>query len=131
MRGKLEMEITLNHTIIDADNNVLSAQFYERIFGFTFVKEWGHFAVVRVNSTLTLDFLTKERFSKQHYAFKVSEKQFDEILERVKHKKILYGSNPAHRENMKINHLYGGRGVYFSDPNGHVLEMMTADYILD
>ncbi len=52
------MEITLNHTIVPSHNNVESAKFYERIFGFEFVKEWGHFAVVRVNPTLVLDFIT-------------------------------------------------------------------------
>ena len=125
------MEITLNHTIVNAQDNVLSALFYERIFGFTFVKEWGHFAVVKVNDSLTFDFLTKERFSKQHYAFKVSEKEFDEIFERIKEENVTYGSDPYDRENMKINHHYGGRGVYFPDPNGHILEIITADYVLD
>ena len=60
------MKITLNHTIVPAQNNVESAQFYERIFGFEFVKEWGHFAVVKVNSTLTLDFDTNKDFSTLH-----------------------------------------------------------------
>ncbi len=125
------MAITLNHTIINARDNVLSAQFYERIFGFTFIQEWGHFAVLKVNDTLTFDFLSKERFSKQHYAFKVSEKEFDEIYERVKEDNIVYGSDPYDRENMKINHHNGGRGVYFSDPDGHILEIITKDYVLD
>ena len=56
------MEITLNHTIVPSKNNVESAKFYENIFGFEFVKVWGPFAVVKVNSTLTFDFINKERF---------------------------------------------------------------------
>ncbi|MDQ6968336.1 MAG: VOC family protein [Mariprofundaceae bacterium] len=125
------MEITLNHTIVPAHDNVASAKFYERIFGFTFVKEWGHFAVVKANSTLTLDFQTKDVFSSIHYAFKVSDEQFDLILARIKEDSIKYGSEPYDLENSKVNHKYGGRGVYFKDPNGHVLEIITADYIID
>lgn len=125
------MEITLNHTIVPVHNNVESAKFYEAFFGFQFVKEWGHFAVVKVNSTLTLDFLTKEAFSSTHYAFKVSEQQFDEIFDRIKTGNIKFGSTPNSQDDGKINNLYGGRGVYFKDPNGHVLEIITTDYIID
>jgi len=125
------MAITLNHTIINAKDNVFSAQFYARIFGFKFLQEWGHFAVVKVNDTLTFDFLTKERFSRQHYAFKVSEKEFDEIFGKIQEENIPYGSGPYDRENMKINHHNGGRGVYFPDPDGHILEIITKDYVLN
>ncbi|MDC9728012.1 MAG: VOC family protein [Methyloprofundus sp.] len=125
------MEITLNHTIVPAYNNVVSAKFYEAIFGFKFVKEWGHFAVVTVNSTLTLDFQTKKDFSSLHYAFKVTDEQFDLIFNRLQKAHIKYGSEPYDLENNAINHKYAGRGVYFKDPNGHVLEIITADYIID
>jgi len=125
------MEITLNHTIVPAHDHVASAKFYERIFAFTFVKEWGHFAVVKANSTLTLDFQTKDVFSSIHYAFKVDDEQFDLIFAKIKKNHIKYGSDPYALENAKINHKYGGRGVYFKDPNGHVLEIITADYIID
>ncbi len=125
------MEISLNHTIVPSFDNVESARFYENIFGFKFVKEWGHFAVVKVSSTLTLDFQTKENFSSIHYAFKVSEEQFDQIFGRIQNSGIEYGSNPYDLANGQINHKYGDRGVYFKDPNGHVLEIITADYIID
>ncbi len=125
------MEITLNHTIVPAYDNVESAKFYEALFGFQFVKEWGHFAVVKVNSTLSLDFQTKDSFSSVHYAFKVSEQQFDEIFGRIKTGNIKYGSAPSSQNDGKINTLHGGRGVYFKDPNGHVLEIITADYVID
>jgi catechol 2,3-dioxygenase-like lactoylglutathione lyase family enzyme len=125
------MEITLNHTIVPSHDNVASAKFYENIFGFNFVKEWGHFAVVKVNSTLTLDFQTKEKFSSIHYAFKVSDEQFDLIFNRVQNGNIKYGSEPYSLEDGEINHKYGGRGLYFKDPNGHVLEIITTDYIID
>jgi len=125
------MEITLNHTIVASKDNVESAKFYERIFNFQFIKEWGHFTVVQVNSTLTFDFDTQETFSTNHYAFKVSDQQFDEIFARLKSENIRLGSGPRSRHDGKINHDYGGRGVYFEDPNGHLLEIMTTDYVLD
>lgn len=125
------MEITLNHTIVPSHDNVESAKFYERIFGFEFVKVWGHFAVVKVSPTLTLDFMNKDDFSSLHYAFKVSEQQFDEILNRIKADNIIFGSGPRSVDDGKTNNLYGGRGAYFKDPNGHILEIITADYVLD
>lgn len=125
------MEITLNHTIVPSHDNVESARFYARIFGFKFVKEWGHFAVVKVNSTLTLDFQNNENFSTIHLAFKVSDQQFDAILERIRTDNIKYGSAPNSLENGKTNNNDGGHGVYFRDPDGHVLELLTRDYVID
>ena len=125
------MEITLNHTIIPAYDNVKSAKFYEKIFGFEFLKVWGHFAVVKVNSTLTFDFRTQDNFSKMHYAFKVDEKQFDEIFGHIKEEKIVYGSGPFKLDDGHINNNYDGRGVYFKDENGHILEILTKDYVID
>lgn len=125
------MEITLNHTIIPCHDNVASAKFYEKIFGFEFIKEWGNFAVVKANSTLTLDFMNQENFSWLHFAFKVSEEQFDEIFDRIKAEQLPYGSGPNKLEDGEHNTSYGGRGVYFKDANGHILEILTADYIID
>jgi len=125
------MEITLNHTIVYSYDNVQSAKFYERVFGFTFIKTWGHFAVLKINSTLTFDFMNKEKFTKQHYAFKVNDIEFEEIYQKIKDENIIYGSDPYNLDNMKINHSFGGKGLYFKDPNGHVLEILTTDYVLD
>lgn len=130
------MEITLNHTIVPAHDRVESAKWYAEIFGFEFVKEWGHFAVVKVNSTLTLDFMNKgDGFPFHHYAFKVNDREFDEIFGRMKAKNVKFSSNTysviTNAYDEKINHDYGGRGVYFKDPNGHILEILTVDYDLD
>ena len=125
------MEITLNHTIIPTHNHNDTAKFYERIFGFEFVKEWGSFAVVKVNSTLTLDFMNKDEFHSLHFAFKVSESEFDQIFNNIKNEGLAYGSSPFAQEDGKINHNNDGRGVYFKDMNGHVLEIITQDYNLD
>jgi catechol 2,3-dioxygenase-like lactoylglutathione lyase family enzyme len=81
-----------------------------------------------VNDTLTLDFDDDaERFDVHHYAFKVSEAEFDAIFDRIKGAGIPFGSEPHARENRLINHRAGGRGVYFCDPNGHILELLTAE----
>ena len=125
------MEITLNHTIIPAYNNIDTAKFYERVFGFKFIKEWGPFAVLKVNETLTFDFRTEKGFLSLHYAFKVSEEQFDQILARIKLEKLPIGSGPGTLDDGEINTNFNGRGVYFKDPNGHILEILTTDYVLN
>ncbi len=123
------MAIELNHTIVPAHDKEASALFYERIFGLKYEGPLGHFAPVRIPSqSLTLDFDNREKFQPQHYAFKVSESEFDEIFGRVKAEGLVYGSEPWTSENKEINHWNGGRGVYFRDPNGHLLELLTRDY---
>jgi catechol 2,3-dioxygenase-like lactoylglutathione lyase family enzyme len=125
------LEITLNHTIVPTKDNVKSAKFYERIFGFKFIKEWGNFAVVEINSSLTFDFMNEEKFSSIHYAFKVTNDQFDEIFERVIGESLEFSSDPYLKNKGKINSDFGGRGVYFKDLDGHLLEILTVDYELD
>ena len=126
------MEITLNHTIVPSHNNVDSAKFYAKIFDFEFVKEWAHFAIVKVNSSLSLDFVTATKeFSSHHYAFKVSDQEFDNIFNRIKSNQISFGSGPRSLEDGEINHHHNGRGVYFKDPSNHILEIITTDYVLD
>lgn len=124
------MAITLNHTIVPCFDKVASAKFYSRVFGFEYVGVFSHFIVVRVNDTLSLDFDNQEQFMPLHYAFKVSEQEFDTLFERLQAEHIPYGSGPGTPDDMTINHNYGGRGVYFRDPNGHLLEMLTADYVI-
>jgi catechol 2,3-dioxygenase-like lactoylglutathione lyase family enzyme len=124
------MAITLNHTIVPARDKVQSAKFYARIFGFDYIGEFSHFIVVRVNDTLSLDFDERADFESHHYAFKVSETEFDEIFGRLKEESIKYGSGPFNSENMSINHNDGGRGLYFRDPGGHLLEILTVDYAM-
>jgi len=118
------MTIELNHTIVPARDKVESAKFFARLFGLSYEGEWGHFAPVRVNNTLTMDFDNWSSFESHHYAFKVSEEEFDQIFERIKDEGIPYGSGPDTAEDMSINHRSGGRGVYFRDPNSHLLELL-------
>ena len=120
------MTIELNHTIVPARDKVASAKFFARILGLPFEEsEVGHFAPVRVNDSLTLDFADSNKRESHHYAFKVSEEEFDMIFARIRAEGIAYGSGPYAVDDMKINHRDGGRGVYFRHPNGHVLELLT------
>ena len=124
------MSIELNHTIVPARDKEQSARFYARIFGFEYAGPLGHFAPVKIpGQSLTLDFDTWDKpFPPQHYAFKVSETEFDEIFGRIVEAGLPYGSGPFSPEDMQINRWNGGRGVYFRDPAGHLLELLTRDY---
>ena len=111
------MAIELNHTVVPACDKVASAKFFARIFGLAFDESAvGYFAPVRINDSLTLDFAGSDRVATHHYAFKVSEDEFDAIFARIHAEGIPHGSEPFSREDMKINHRGGGRGVYFDDP---------------
>lgn len=120
------MTITLNHTIVPARDKEAAARFFAQIFGLPFEGASGHFAPVRVNPTLTLDFDDAEgAITSQHYAFHVSDAEFDGILQRVKAAGLTIGSAPWTLDDGKLNDWNGGRGFYFRDPDGHVLELMT------
>ena len=118
------MAIILNHTIVPARDKDASARFFAEIFGLKYEGPNGHFAPVRVNDTLTLDFDDADNFDVHHYAFHVSDPEFDAILNRVQQAGIKFGSSPWDREG-NLNNWNGGRGVYFDDPDGHILELMT------
>lgn len=120
------MSIVLDHTIVPARDKVASARFLARILGLEYRGAASHFAPLQINDTLTLDFDDDDGFESHHYAFKVSEDEFDAIFERVCGEGISFGSGPRSLDDMKINHRRGGRGFYFRDPNGHVLEVLTA-----
>ncbi len=115
----------LDHTIVPAKDKVASAQFFAHVFDLKYEGESGHFAPVRVNDSLTLDFDNSDEFESHHYAFHVSDEEFDSIFGRVQAYGIPYGSGPFTQDDMKINTRRGGRGFYFRDPNGHSLELFT------
>jgi catechol 2,3-dioxygenase-like lactoylglutathione lyase family enzyme len=127
------MTIQLDHTIVPARDKQASAAFFAEIFGLKVTAGEGYFAQVRVNEGLTLDFSDDpDAFggpdaasASHHYAFHVSDAEFDAIFGRVKAKGIPYGSGPGSHTNGRINHRRGGRGFYFEDPSGHLLEVMT------
>jgi len=119
------MAIVLNHTIVPARDKVAAARFFARIFGLRYSGKSDYFAPVRVNKQLTLLFDDDTKFESHHYAFHVSKAEFDAILARIKKAGIAYGSAPWSLDDGELNDWNGGRGVYFRDPNGHVLELMT------
>ncbi len=120
------MTIELDHVIVPSRDKEAAAQFFAHIFGRSYDGPVSHFAPVQVNEKLTLDFDEATDFESHHYAFKVSEAEFDAIFGRIKANGVIYGSGPRSLENMQINRRHGGRGVYFRDPDGHVLELLTA-----
>ena len=123
------MGIKLNHTIVHARDKVASARFYSEIFGLPAPKPFGPFLDIETQNEVTLAFLeTDEEIQVQHYAFLVSDAEFDEIFGRVKARGLKYWADPAQSQEGRINHLFGGRGVYFEDPSGNVLEIITQPY---
>jgi catechol 2,3-dioxygenase-like lactoylglutathione lyase family enzyme len=121
--------VKLNHTIVHARDQRASADFYVDVFGFGQPVPFGPFLDVETANDVTLAILeTDEKFEPQHYAFLVSEAEFDRIFGRVKARCLAYWADPGKREPGKINTHFGGRGVYFEDPGGHLLEIITRPY---
>src|ERR1700675_3946468 len=120
------MTIVLDHTIVPAHTKEESAGFFAGLFGLGYEGPQSHFAPVQVNETVTLDFDTDKSFEVHHYAFKVSEPEFGQIFARVEAAGIPYGSGPFSPEAMTVYRRRGGRGFYFRDPSGHLLEMLTS-----
>ena len=124
------MTIKLNHTIVHSKDPRAAAEFFTGVFGLPAPKPFGPFLDVVVGNEVTLAFLSADgmEIQMQHYAFLVSEKEFDQIFGRVKARGLDYWADPGRTEKGKINHHFGGRGVYFQDPSGHLLEIITKPY---
>ena len=122
------MNISLNHTIVVARDKVATATFLSEILGLPPHKMMGHFAVVQVDDT-SLDFVeTDDEIAQRHFAFLVGEAEFDEIFRRIEERGLDYWADPFRKELGEINHWDDGRGLYFDDPNGHLLEIITRPY---
>ncbi len=119
------MAILLDHTIVPAKDKRASATFFAEIFGLKVKPGEGYFAQVQVNDSLTFDFADETEPQSHHYAFHISDAEFEAIYRRVKAKGLPYGSGPYNHTDGKIYTRRGGRGFYFEDPNGHLLEVMT------
>lgn len=119
------MSIKLNHTIVPAKNKDAAARFFAGIFGLNYEGPMGHFAPVQVNEDLTLDVDDADSFEPHHYAFRVSDDDFDAIFQRVQEAGLAWGSEPRSPTNRQVNTRKGGRGIYFHDPEGHLLELLT------
>ena len=122
------MTIQLNHTIVSARDQEASARFLTDILGLPAPTRYGPFTVVQTGET-SLDFhSTDEAITSRHYAFLVSETEFDEIFGRIRAKGVAYWADPHHNKPGQINTRDGGRGCYFDDPDGHNLEILTRPY---
>ncbi|MDV3220632.1 VOC family protein [Intrasporangium sp.] len=123
------MPVTLNHTIVHVRDRKASARFYADVLGLPDPEPFSHFMVLPLGNDVSLDFLdTRQEVSSQHYAFLVSEEEFDEILDRIIKRGLQYWADPGYNQPGEINHNDGGRGVYWSDPDGHKLEILTRPY---
>ena len=122
------MPVQLNHTIVAAHDRDESARFLADVLGLPPPTPYGPFAVVTLANGVSLDFLAEDEVTPRHYAFLVSEDEFDEILGRIRARGLPYWADPFDRHPGEINTNDGGRGVYWKDPDGHVLEIITRPY---
>jgi len=128
LNRRAEMTVELNHTIIPAKDKWASAKFLADILNLEAGPEWGHFVPVKTDNGVTLDFSDSTDFNPRHFAFLVSEAEFDAALARIRAAGVAHYANFRRERPGEINHLYGGRGVYFDDPNGHLMELITQPY---
>jgi catechol 2,3-dioxygenase-like lactoylglutathione lyase family enzyme len=116
----------LDHTIVWCGDKQRSAEFLARMFGRPAPRPVHHFLVVDADNGVSLDFMQKEgRVARQHYAFRVSDEEFDGVLARIRAGGLPHWADPARTRPGEIDHRNGGRGVYFEDPDGHLLEALT------
>ena len=123
------MSIEFNHTIIAAHDRKLSAYFLAEILGLPEPTRFGPFMVVKTDNHVSLDFMqTSKEIQPKHYAFLISEAEFDAVFKRICDRNIPYWADHKKEHAFTINHNDGGRGLYFNDPNGHFLEIITRPY---
>jgi catechol 2,3-dioxygenase-like lactoylglutathione lyase family enzyme len=123
------MPVQLNHTIVWCHDQERSATFLADILGRPKPRKFAHFHVVDLDNGVSLDFSQNgDRVVVQHYAFLISEEEFDAVFERLKTRGLSHFADPARQREGEINSHDGGRGMYFLDPDGHVLEVITKPY---
>jgi catechol 2,3-dioxygenase-like lactoylglutathione lyase family enzyme len=123
------MSVELNHTIVACHDQQKSAVFLAEILGLPAPTRFGHFLVVATDNGVSLDFSqTDGDVTAQHYAFLIGEEDFDAAFGRITDRGIQHWADPGKRRPGEINHNDGGRGVYFADPDGHLMEIITRPY---
>jgi catechol 2,3-dioxygenase-like lactoylglutathione lyase family enzyme len=120
----------LNHTAVYASDRQLSAEFLAAVLGLRVGVPFGPFLPVDLGNGVTLDYYEKtdEPIQSQHYAFLVPEEHFDGMIGRLEAIGVTYYADPSHTRPGRVNDLFGGRGAYFDDPDGHNMEIMTRPY---
>jgi catechol 2,3-dioxygenase-like lactoylglutathione lyase family enzyme len=124
------MAVQLNHLIMPSKDSWASAEFLTGVLGLEPPKPFAHFVCVEVGNGVTLDYDDRDEFVPGHFAFLVSDDEFDSIFERVTGRGITYWADPAHRKAGEIN-TYPGRGFYFLDPDGNNMEVLTKPFTGD
>ncbi len=123
------MAIDFNHTILWASDSAASAKFLAEMLGLPAPRHWGPFEIVTTENGANLDYMdTDGEIARQHYAFLVGEAEFDEIFGRIRERGLPYWADPGQTRTDEINRHDGGRGLYFEDLNGHLLEIITRPY---
>jgi catechol 2,3-dioxygenase-like lactoylglutathione lyase family enzyme len=123
------MSVQLNHTIVSCREQERSAAFLTGILGLPPATRFGPFHVVQTDNGVSLDFReTTQEIAVQHYAFLVGEEDFDAAFGRIRKQGLQYWADPGQSKRGAINHNDGGRGLYFEDPDGHLLEIITRPY---
>ncbi|OFX25743.1 MAG: bleomycin resistance protein [Anaeromyxobacter sp. RBG_16_69_14] len=123
------MSVQLNHTIVWCHDKQRSAGFLTDLLGLPPATSFGPFLVVELGNGVSLDFHAIDgKVASQHYAFLVSEAEFDQVLGRIRGRDLAHWADPAQQRPGEINHNDGGRGVYFEDHDGHLLEIITRPY---
>jgi catechol 2,3-dioxygenase-like lactoylglutathione lyase family enzyme len=123
------VSVQLNHTIVSCRDQQRSAAFLSGILGLPPASRFGRFLVVEADNGVSLDFAeTSGQITAQHYAFLVGEKEFDAALDRIHGQDLPFWADPGRTQRGTLNHRDGGRGLYFDDPDGHLLEIITRPY---
>jgi catechol 2,3-dioxygenase-like lactoylglutathione lyase family enzyme len=122
------MAIELNHTIVASRDKKAAAKFVTDLLGLSGSTLFGPFEVVELSNGVSLDFMDADEIHPQHYAFLLTEDEFDQVFGRIKEQNLTYWADPMHSEQGEINTRDGGRGVYFDSPDGHYLEILTRPY---
>ncbi len=122
------MPVQLNHTIVAASDKRASATFLTDVLGLAPPSSYGPFLVVELDNGVSLDFVDDVEVHPRHYAFLVTEDEFDQIFGRIRDRGLDFWADPFERHPGEINTNDGGRGVYWKDPDGHVLEIITRPY---
>ena len=126
------MTAELNHTIVHCKDKSVSAPFLPDILGRPAPMAFPPFMVVALDNGVSLDFMDMAGpIASQHYAFLIGEADFDAVFARIQSKKLEHWADPGRRRAGEINHRQGGRGVYFTDPDGHLLEVLTRGHAAD
>ncbi len=125
------MAIAFNHTLINVRDKAESAGFLAEMFALPAPVKYGPFLCVELANGVSLDCVDVEEVHPQHYAFLVSETEFDEILGRIRARGLTFWADPFHREPNAWNTGDGGRGLYWEEPSGHLLEIITRPYVTE